>query len=180
MNQAKKNDIKIPSYWEWLFKGIDGRRPGIAAYFNAWLILHIVVSLILTNTVSITDNTALALSIPFFGVLIAIAVAWCGNSVSLLCTEEVLQLVSRSVDGVESYAFIVQNVVLILFVALILWLLKGFNFLGGCFFDFLVFLFSCLAVRDSWNVILFTQLLTIARMKIILKNMNKENNEDKH
>ncbi|MDY0259459.1 MAG: hypothetical protein RBR41_07305 [Desulfovibrio sp.] len=174
MNQTKKNNISIPSYWEWLFKGLNGQSPGLAAYLDGWIILHISIAIIFASTVDIDAKTSLSLSIPFLGVLIAITVAWCGNITSLLCSSEIAELSTHYPGKVESYAFIVQNVILILFIALILWILKGFDILSGWFFDFLIFLFSSLAIRDSWNIILFSQLLTIARVKIILRDLNNK------
>ena len=173
MTQIKKNNISIPSYWVWFFRGLNGQSSGLAAYLDGWLILHIAIAIIFSITVDIDAKTSLSLSIPFLGVLIAITVAWCGNITSILCTREIVELSARYPGKVESYAFIVQNVILILFIALILWLLKGFNIIGGVFFDFLIFLFSSIAIRDSWNIILFCQLLTIARVKIILNNNSK-------
>lgn len=170
MKQAKKNDISIPSYWEWLFSGLNGQRPGLMAYLDGWLVLHVAIAITLACTVSIDAKTSLSLSIPFLGVLIAITVAWCGNITSLLCCNEIVELSTRYPGKIESYAFVVQNVILILFIALLLWILKGFDIISGFFFDFLIFLFSSLAIRDSWNIILFAQLLTIVRVKIILKN----------
>lgn len=166
-----ENKLNI-TYWKWLFHGVDGSKPGISQYCDRWLIFHIIVASILCYSIPVDADMAKSLVIPFVSILIAITVAWCGNITSLLNTEEIIELSTYHPLGIEAYAFTVQNAVLVLFITIIVWVIYGFSILNNSLGKFLVFFMSSVAIRDSWNLILLAQQLTITRIKILLHKKN--------
>lgn len=159
---AENNSL---SFWRWLLKGYGSERAGIRAYWNKWLLLHAVIATILAWKLELQPSSATSLCIPFISVLIAITVAWSGNIVSLLNTEEIIELSTYYHGGIEGYAFNVQSTVLTLFIAVILWTMYGFQFF---LCPWLPLFISSIVLRDCWNVILFAQTLTIIRAKIAI------------
>lgn len=163
------------SYWAWLFRDSGKGRPITKSYCNKWLIVHIIIAILLTKFLEVDHVSAISLSVPFMGVLIAITVAWCGNIISLLNTKEITNFSKYYHGGIRGYAFTIQSAILILFLTIISWALYGFKLFS---YAFIPFLFSSIAIRDCWHVILFTQLLTIIRAEIILENDEKQQKEN--
>lgn len=162
------------SFWRWLLKGSDSERAGIRAYWNKWLLLHAAIATILAWNLKLQPSSATSLCIPFISVLIAITVAWSGNIISLLNTEEITELSTYYHGGIEGYAFNIQSTVLMLFIAIIIWTLYGFEFFS---YPWIPLFISSIVLRDCWNVILFAQLLTITRAKIAIHKKMCKNNE---
>lgn len=167
----KKTDF---SYWHWFFLGTPASSAGIKLYWNWWLLLHFLIACLLSITVTIDDKIATSLTIPFIGILIAITVAWCGNITALLNSYEITKLSTYHKNGIEQYAYSVQNSVLILLICVVFWMLVGLGIFNGCAGKLLVFFISSIAIRDCWNLILLAQYLTIARAKIMLREEEKK------
>lgn len=168
------------SYWKWLFHGLKGEKPGIFLYWNKWLAFHIAISIIISIvTNEVKQSTAQTIVIPFVSILIAITVAWCGNIVVLLNNDEIIELTEKHKLGIEEYSYSVQNVILCLLITIISWTLYGIGLFNNFYGTTWLFFLSSLTIRECWHLIMFVQLLTIARTKIILARKTKKNDANK-
>lgn len=161
------------SYWKWLIRGSKGGSPGLLLYWNPWLLFHLAVAFVLASLVK-DASTSQAVIIPFVSILIAVTVAWCGNVTAILNTDEIIELSDNHPVGIETYTFSVLNVVLCLLITIVSWTLYSLG-LGNCFIGRTwVFFMSSLVIRECWHLILFVQMLTIARTRIVLKNKKQD------
>ncbi|WP_144004944.1 hypothetical protein [Solidesulfovibrio fructosivorans] len=158
---------KPPSFWKWLFCKNGERRAGIQVFVDRWLILHVLVgllaSLFLDNCIV---DSAKNIIIPFVGILAGITFAWSGNITALLTTAELDELSKYHQEGITGYVFSVQRAILVILVALILWVLVGLSVISNFFWRFVIFSVSSIAIRESWGVIMFAQMLTIYRERV--------------
>lgn len=160
-------------FWRWFFIGVNNEKPGLFKFLDIWLIFYIMISLIfsyLFKNIDIKiDNT---LAITFMGVLIAVAMGWSGNILTLLNSDEIILLSKKYHGGMLGYVFSVQTAVLSLFLTIILWLFcytfNSYILLGFCIF------FSCISIRECWQLILLSHILTFARSEIVLRSKNQE------
>lgn len=160
-------------FWRWFFIGVNNEKPGLFKFLDIWLIFYIMISLIfsyLFKNIDIKiDNT---LAITFMGVLIAVAMGWSGNILTLLNSDEIILLSKKYHGGMLGYVFSVQTAVLSLFLTIILWLFcytfNSYILLGFCIF------FSCISIRECWQLILLSHILTFARSEIILQSIKQE------
>lgn len=168
---------QLVSYWKWLFRG-SGGQPGFRRVFNKWLLLHLLVGVILSLSVSLKlqecSNTVL---LPLAGVLVGLSFAWAGNANALLQTEEIEKMSERHEGGFAEYVFIYQTAILTILVTLVLW-----GFAGLAVYDrtwptdsnpklyftlkTLLFTLCSLALRECWQVVSGAQWLLRIRKEI--------------
>ena len=107
--------------------------------------------------------------------------AWAGNALAILQTDELEKMADEHPDGVAGYIYTFQLAVLTLLTTLCLWGMVGlgvFDSFKYCewpnmIIKFVIFFFASLSIRECWHVVLFTQLLLLARLAI--KKNEKEN-----
>lgn len=173
---------QLPSFWRWMFQKNGGQQSGIRSLIDKWFYLHICIGflgsmLIDTNFVESAKSTI----IPFASILTGITFAWSGNITALLTTKEISKLSKYHKDGISSYVFSVQRSILIIFTALLLWVFSSLDIVNNFYWRFLVFTNSSIAVRESWGVIMFAQMLTIYRERVACataKDKHSKKNDD--
>jgi len=173
MESEKNKELKKDfSFWFWFFKS------GFKKIFDRWIILHIIISTLLTwiLPVSMIQVSSIAI-IPLVSILIGLSFAWVGNAMALLETTEIEQLAKNREGGLKEYLFSYQLSILILLTCIIAWSLIGLRIHEINIFSevpkickFLVkimlFILSCLAIRECWQVVLSTQWLLLSKSKI--------------
>ncbi len=166
-----------PNFWRWLFCKKEDDKPGYSTLIDRWLILHFLVGVFLASVISGSNfvESAKNVIIPFASILTGITFAWSGNITALLTTKELDKLSELNPEGITGYVFSVQRSILIIFIALMLWALVGLGLVENFIYRFIVFSASSIAVRESWSVIMFAQLLTIYRERVAKSLKNKEN-----
>ena len=182
--------IQPPAYWTWFFKG-SGGKPGFRRLVNLWLAFHIVVGLSLSYLVkSSLDQCANAVLLPLAGILIGLSFAWAGNAQALLQSKEIGKLTEHHEGGFVEYVYVYQTAILTILIALILWGLAGLKIFedqwptSSCEVGYftvkaLLFLFSSMALRECWHIVLSVQWMLIAQQVIQkkLKDDNKNNEQ---
>ncbi|KAF5028852.1 hypothetical protein DSECCO2_654730 [anaerobic digester metagenome] len=158
---------KPPNFWKWLFCNDGGRKAGIQAFVDRWLILHVFIGLLASLFLDkCVVDSAKTIIIPFVGILTGITFAWSGNITALLTTAELDELSKYHQEGIAGYVFSVQRAILVILTTLILWVLVGLDVISNFFWRFIVFSVSSIAIRESWGVIMFAQMLTIYRERV--------------
>ncbi len=171
-----------PSYWKWLFIGLNDK-PGIYIFLNRWLLLHAIVGVVLAFWVDIPlHESARALVFPLAGIFIGLSFAWAGNAQALLQTKEIEELFPFIIDGIETYIYTFQTAILFILIALVSWGLAGlkvFDFCGNVILiliiEFFLFFLSSLAIRECWHVILGSQMLILIRSKVRQEQKEQKN-----
>jgi hypothetical protein len=164
---------KLPNFWKWLFQRDGTHKSGIIALADRWLILHMIIGILAAIFLGqCFVDAAKNVIIPFASVLTGITFAWSGNITALLTTRELGELTRFHKDGIKGYVFTVQRSIFIVFVALISWVFVGLDIISNAFWRFIVFTISSAAIRESWGVIMFAQMLTIYREKVADASMN--------
>ena len=170
-----------PSYWKWLFRGLNDK-PGIYSFLNRWLLFHVIVGVVLAFLVYIPlHESARALVFPLGGIFIGLSFAWAGNAQALLQTDEIEQLFPFTPDGIVTYIYEFQTAILCILIALVSWGLAGlkvFDFCGNSILiliiEFFLFFLSSLAIRECWHVVLGSQTLVLIRSKVREEQKNKK------
>lgn len=160
-----------PRFWEWLFCGEGRDSPGYVDFVDRWLFFHVLVGIFLSFAVrNDLAEIAKTVTIPFASVLVGITFAWSGNITALLTTKEISSLTRFHGEGIKKHVFVVQRAILVVFVVVLLWAFAGLGMVEGWFWKFILLTISSVAVRESWGVIMFAQLLTIYREEISRRN----------
>lgn len=152
-----------PKFWPWFFLGVGSNKPGWRAFLDIWLLLHVGVGVWGIFLGGELSQQAQAIVFPFSAVLFGVTFAWSGNIAALLSTKEISTVSDHSAVKIQGYVFQVQRSVLVMLLSVILWCLAALVNDAAIYLKFLCYFFSSLAVRESWQVILFAQYLTIAR-----------------
>lgn len=187
------------NFWKWFFQGNTApnskyfeqsttKRPGILAYWDWWLVFHVIVGIFLMLVVPIKiSEAAKSILLPLAGIFIGLTFAWGGNAVSLMQSEEIDELANYRPGGLKQYVFKFQAAILFLLVTIIAWGLAGLNVFEPLYSKFqlniayntieasLYFLIS-LALRDCWHVVMGAQSMILLRsaMKKALKKQRTE------
>ena len=149
-------------------------RPGIVAFADRWLFLHIAVGLLLAKYVAVPLNeVANSFLLPLAGILIGLVFAWGGNATALLQTDEIEDMTMHHPEGFEYYLFKFQTAILVVMAILIAW-----GFAGLRLYELapshrlqkavavLLYASSSVAMRECWHVVLMAQGLLLARRQI--------------
>lgn len=167
-------------FWTWFFKGtsLSKEKAGISAYFDKWLILHVIIGLLLMLIVPMKINEAArSILLPLAGIFIGLTFAWGGNAVALMQSEEINILADFKLGGLREYVFKFQAAILVLLTTMVAWGLAGldlfenlycisrFNILYKAIEAFLFFLVS-LSLRDCWHVIMGAQAMILYKREI--------------
>jgi len=160
-------------YWTWLFRGLSGK-PGIAKFWNVWLLLHLAVATGLTLWVSLPlSEVARTMMLPLAGIFVGLSFAWAGNAQALLQSDEIEKIFERHTDGIENYIYTFQTAILTVLLSLVGWGLSGLKVFDhhslSCiapYIEGMLYFTSSIAFRECWHVILGSQLLILNRYKI--------------
>lgn len=172
-------------FWDWLFRGTHGRRPGYRRFVDKWLLLHVVVGVCLSIFVKHPlPDVALAVLLPLAGVFVGLSFAWAGNAQTVLQSPEVEELMRHHPGGRVDYIYSFQASILLILASLVAWGLMGLGipdlgrmpFVQYAYASLLFFLAS-MTVRECWSVVLGAQLLILARLEI--RNTSSQDNEDR-
>lgn len=186
MSSSKNSEHQImPSFWCWFICGYKGE-AGYKKLLNKWLILHtfLAVALVFLTSKS-PSELAIPILLPLAGTLIGLSFAWVGNALAILQTDELEKMTDNHPDGIANYIYYFQMAILILLVSLCFWGVVGLGVFD--YFDdskwvdvpvkFSMFFIASISIRECWNVVLFTQMLLMARVKIRKVNKAADNNE---
>lgn len=154
---------RLPQFWPWFIYGVGNAKPGWKAIFDRWLFLHLSIGFSSIALSSDLCSQAEKIILPFSGVLIGITFAWSGNITALLSTHELSLLSDINGKGIQEYAFSVQRSILIILTAVLLWCLVALGGYNNVALRVLCYTLSSIAIRESWQVILFAQYMTISR-----------------
>lgn len=154
---------KLPLFWPWFFWGSGSTKPGWKGIIDKWLLLHLTIGFSSLALNSDLCSQAEKIILPFSGVLIGITFAWSGNITALLSTHELSLLSDINGKGIQEYAFSVQRSILIILIAVLLWCLVALGGYNNVALRVLCYSLSSIAIRESWQVILFAQYMTISR-----------------
>lgn len=181
MESMKRSEkIVMVKYWEWLFSS------GYKRFFDAWLILHIVVAFVLAEFVPLPlYEASKGLLLPTVGILIGLSFAWSGNALALLSSTEIQDLSSHHDGGIVEYAYVLLTSILSLIVTLVGWGFAGLNIFDSVwpgessrvlYFVVKVFLYFILSlsIRECWQVVLGTQMLLLLKVEAGKVNKNKK------
>jgi hypothetical protein len=187
-------------FWTWFFRGISVEeypadqakesisegKAGIRAYFDKWLIFHIVIGLFLMFIVPMRINEAArSILLPLAGIFIGLTFAWGGNAVTLMQSDEINILADYKPGGLREYVFKFQAAILVLLFTMVAWGFAGldifeslycsskFGVIYKAFKAFLFFLVS-LSLRDCWHVVMGAQAMVLYKRKI-KKAINERN-----
>ena len=177
------------SFWGWLAKGAGGK-AGWRNLWDWWLLLHVSVGIALTYAVK--DDIAKVAGnvlLPLTAVLIGLSIAWAGNALALLQSQEIVMLTSHHPDGSVGYVYTYQLAILSLLITIGGWGLAALGVfdcvlaahpVGRRALVFLLFGWTSLCVRECWGVMQFTHLILLARQTIrnALDNKADPENED--
>jgi len=153
----------MPNFWAWFFKGQDGSTPGWKGMFDGWMVLHIGVGCLSYFVNEDLNAQAEKVIFPFSGILIGITFAWSGNITSLLSTRELSIISDIGGNGIQAYVFSVQRAILAILCTVVLWCVAALSKNNYFFVKFLCYALSSYSMRESWQVILFAQYMTISR-----------------
>ncbi|MFN0149674.1 MAG: hypothetical protein ACKVU1_03055 [bacterium] len=165
------------NYWHWFFRGTSGE-PGYRKFVNRWLLFHAVVGAALFFLVPISlKDAANTVLLPLTGVFIGLSFAWAGNALTLLQSEEIEHLAEHRVGDLKEYVFTYQSAILAILVTLSVWGIAGLGVIDSpspirwahrLYPAVAVALYglASLTLRECWHVVLFSQLLLLARREI--------------
>lgn len=173
------------SFWLWLFRG-SGAGPGIKNLYDPWLILHVVIGLVVACCVDMRlFEVSKAVLLPLAGLFIGLSFAWAGSAVTLLQTDDLLEMSEEYEGGFVGYVFSYQLSILLLLISVVVWGLAGLE-LFECFyrssimvyFGIEAFLYALLSIsiRESWSLVLTSQwfLLSYSEMRKVKRSKDKD------
>jgi hypothetical protein len=172
------------SFWKWWF------RYGLFMFMNWWLLFHLIVGCALYLLVpSPYSQIAQVIVIPLVGVLIGLSLAWAGNAIAIMQSQEFRKMASKHPRGIKEYLYGFQSSILALLVLIVLWSLIALGIQNSSHLAFishnirtaikiLLFSLSSLAIRECWQIVLSTQWLLLSKHNIeeLNKSQHNENN----
>ena len=181
--------MKSFSFWEWLFKGIDGE-PGYKLIGNNWLLVHLNIGLLCAAFIPVSlDVAASIVLLPLAGILIGLSFAWGGNANALIQTSEIKEVAAQLKGGIEDYIFGYQLAILAMFVTLALWALAALGlaeyihqtaFIGSFSYNLVeVFLYgvASLALRECWHVVIGVQYKLVMKIRLEEEHKRKSSSD---
>lgn len=177
--KMSQETLKI-NFWEWFFKGQDSS-PGYLRIFDRWIFLHLTIGALLSaltpNNTQLISNSVM---MPMFGILIGLGLAWAGNAMALLQTDEIEKLSEHVPGGLAQYVFLYQLAILVILLTLVLWSMAAFGIIDAQYnyethkrthmlIKAILFCFFSLSLREVWQLVLGTQILMLVKSKISKK-----------
>lgn len=163
-------------FWQWLFVGLDSKKPGFFSFVDGWLIVHIIVALALSYSVSVGIKEASAtVLLPLASIFIGLSFAWAGNAQALLQESEIEKLTENHPDGIESYLYTFQLAILVILITLVAWGMAGLGLFEAYVFKinclqylvkFCLYFLASITLRECWHVVLGSQIMILSRYKI--------------
>lgn len=165
------------TFWKWFFVG-SGAGPGIRRFLDFWLLLHIALGVGFSLILPITlEKAGTGLLLPLAGIFIGLSFAWGGNAQALLQTKEISKLSKFRKGGFEEYLYSYQAAILLILVSLSLWAIAGLGIFDSVWptpclrteyrlVSGILFFFASMTLRECWHVVLGTQTMLLARLKI--------------
>ncbi|MDP9178655.1 MAG: hypothetical protein M3O61_13315 [Gemmatimonadota bacterium] len=158
-------------FWRWLFKGLDGHRPGLCSIFDWWLLFHMAAAATLTYFVEIDIKDAASTTLlPLASIFIGLSFAWAGNAQALMQTDEIESLAKRLPGGLATYAYKFQFAILIILITLCGWGLAGIGVFSKinnpCIqiaIEATLYFSASITIRECWHVILGSQAMLLMR-----------------
>ncbi|WBQ11219.1 hypothetical protein L2D01_05405 [Hyphomonadaceae bacterium ML37] len=174
-------------FWRWLFCGLESKRPGIFQLFDAWLVFHILIAILIQATITIPiEDAASKVLLPLASIFIGLSFAWAGNAQALMQEKEIVDLAEKHPDGLETYLYTFQLAILIILFTLIIWGLAGLEFLKLAdhhnipyvrnVIEVALIFFASMTIRECWHVVLGSQLMILSRHEI--RRSKKTRNDD--
>lgn len=165
------------NFWKWFFCG-QNSAPGHLRLFKGWIFIHALIGILLSFlTPNDLQSLSNAVMMPMFGILIGLGLAWAGNAMALLQTEEIEQLSEHVPGGLAQYVFLYQLSILVILITLVLWSVAAFGIIDSQYefethkrtyylIKAILFCFFSLSIREVWQLVLGTQVLMLVRSKI--------------
>lgn len=159
----------VPNFWKWFFFGnlFPHEKAGIKNYFDFWLIIHLIISSFLTYLFYNKEINMIVILFIEISSCIIISI-WGSKALFLLNTKQIIKLTEFSKNSIISYTFKLQSSILSLFISIILWTIFYLNILQNNIILFIAFFSTSILIRECWQNILLSNMLTIYRSKIIL------------
>ena len=176
-------------YWDWILSG-SGGKPGYTRVVNEYLFLQIPIGYtlaqLLSPSMSSMANTVL---LPLLGIIICLSFAWAGNAQTLMQTDEVQRLATHNPGGFVEYVYTFQTAIFSIIVTVVFWALAGLSLFDltwptpdrvGWYLLVKTILFTlcAISIRESWHVVLGSQLMLISQYENKVNKNVSENNAD--
>ncbi|WP_438010070.1 hypothetical protein WME89_16275 [Sorangium sp. So ce321] len=175
IQKAQAELIARNSFWPWFWSS------GARTFRDRWLVVHGAIGVLLALAIpGRLSDAAVPSSVPFVAILVGLAVAWSGNAGALLQTAE-LQKAGAGEDGsYESFrmwALQYQAAVLVILACTTAWALAAAGLFNNALVAWapawarvvgraLLFGFSCLTVRECWQVVGAVQMKLLGQLEI--------------
>lgn len=165
---------KLPSFWQWLFRGTTGR-AGWRKFLNSWLLLHVGLGWAIATLVQVSlREAANAVLLPLAGIFVGLSFAWAGNAQALLQSKEIETFSQFHEGGFEEYAFTFQAAILTILSTLVVWGIAGLGvYERRCFWQCGVYVYrvaevvlyslASLTLRECWQVVLGSQWMLLVQ-----------------
>jgi hypothetical protein len=176
LTEHERTIAREQSFWIWFWE------RGLASFWDRWLPLHLVVGVVLAFVIDgrLSDFAKGAL-FPVAAILVGLAFTWAGSIVALLQTAQ-LQRLGQHKGG--QIVFVLQQAILIILVAIILWSLVAGGLVDGLTWARIqvpryigrtaMFALSSIMIRECWQVTIAVQRSLMSFLQISAAEQQKQ------
>ena len=173
-------------FWSWYFRGTKHSRSGFAdTFLTIATSICLILSIVLTCFANVTETHDLAKTMvrSMIGIFIGVSFTGAAFALSLISSEEIQEIISKSKKTKEDYIFGIQSASLLLLLSIVILTIiaakiypEPFMY-SEIFYRFLVFFVFFRGLWECWIVINLS--IGLMHLKIIFTNNKKQTESNK-
>lgn len=166
----------IITFWSWFFFGAEKSKSGLRLLLNKRIAIHIAIALVLLSIIKADPFEFAARALfPAASILVSMAVAWTSRASTVIQDVEFRSKVIKSSNPLESYVYGYQLSLLIIIIMIVYVSIMASGGISCSLFSdefnrnsagFCLYFLLSLAVSQCWQVIDFSNLLTLLHQRV--------------